>query len=112
MSGELAKRFRELRTKAGLSGAAVAAPRYTVSYGSQIEHGRRRPSPEALSFFAERLGVTAEYLGTGLPEGLEDVLRYRLDEARQRMRGGGPAEAAGELQELLDEATARGMRPL
>jgi tetratricopeptide (TPR) repeat protein len=83
-----------------------------VSYVSQIEHGRRRPSPEALSFFAERLGVTAEYLGTGLPEGLEDVLRYRLDEARQRMRGGGPAEAAGELQELLDEATARGMRPL
>jgi tetratricopeptide (TPR) repeat protein len=108
----IGERFRELRRQAGLTSTALATPRYTVSYVSQIEHGRRRPSPEALSFFAERLGVTAEYLGTGLPEGLEDVLRYRLDEARQRMRGGGPAEAAGELQELLDEATARGMEPL
>src|SRR5262249_13533430 len=58
------------------------------------------------------LGVTADYLGTGLPEGLEDILRYRLDEAWQRIRIGGAAEAAGELQELLEEATAHGMRPL
>jgi tetratricopeptide (TPR) repeat protein len=109
---ELADRFRQLRERAGLTKTSLARPRYTVSYVSQIERGRRRPSPEALSFFADRLGVTAEYLGTGLPEGLEDILRYRLDEARQLMRGGGPAEAAGELQELLEETTLRGMRPL
>jgi tetratricopeptide (TPR) repeat protein len=109
---QLSDRFRQLRERAGLTKTSLARPRYTVSYVSQIEHGRRRPSPEALSFFAERLGVTAEYLGTGLPEGLEDILRYRLDEAWQRMRAGGAAEAAGELQELLEESTSRGMRPL
>src|SRR5438034_873960 len=111
-STDLADRFRQLRERAGLTKTSLARPKYTVSYVSQIEHGRRRPSAEALSFFAERLGVTAEYLGTGLPEGLEDILRYRLDEAWQKVRGGDAAEAADELRELLDEVTARGLRPL
>jgi len=86
MPGDLGKRFRELRTRAGLSGAALAAPRYTVSYISQIEAGRRRPSPEALSFFAERLGVTPTFLATGVPEHLEPELQYRLEEARRALR--------------------------
>jgi tetratricopeptide (TPR) repeat protein len=111
-AGDLADRFRQLRERAGMTKTSLARPKYTVSYVSQIEHGRRRPSPEALSFFADRLGVTAEYLGTGLPEGLEDILRYRLDEAWQKVRGSDAAEAAGELQELLEEVTARGLKPL
>src|SRR5436190_11024473 len=111
-TADLADRFRQLRERAGLTKTSLARPRYTVSYVSQIERGRRRPSAEALSFFAERLGVTAEYLGTGLPEGLEDLLRYRLDEAWQKARAGDAAEAAGELQELLEEATARGLQAL
>src|SRR2546430_8081236 len=94
-TADLADRFRQLRERAGLTKTSLARPRYTVSYVSQIEHGRRRPSAEALSFFAERLGVTSEFLGTGLPEGLEDILRYRLDEAWQQVRGGGGARAPG-----------------
>ena len=109
---DLADRFRQLRERAGMTKTSLARPRYTVSYVSQIEHGRRRPSAEAMSFFAERLGVTPEYLGTGLPEGLEDIIRYRLDEAWQVVRGGDSSEATGELEALLEEATARGLKPL
>jgi tetratricopeptide (TPR) repeat protein len=101
---DLAARFRKLRVDAGLTGTALAVPRYTVSYISQIEAGRRRPSPEALEFFAGRLGVTPAYLLTGVPEGLEVSLRYRLEEAKRQLRTGIPAEAEGSLRTLVAEA--------
>ena len=41
----LAQRFQESRVRAGLTKTALARPRYTVSYVSQIEAGRRSPSP-------------------------------------------------------------------
>jgi tetratricopeptide (TPR) repeat protein len=85
---DLPGRFRDLREKAGLTKTALAKPRYTVSFVSQIESGRRRPSQEALAFFAERLGVSAPYLATGVPEGIEDALRYRLEQSRQALRSG------------------------
>jgi len=55
---DLSDRIRDLRSQAGLSKTALAKPRYTLSYVSQIEAGRRTPSAEALAFFAERLGVS------------------------------------------------------
>jgi tetratricopeptide (TPR) repeat protein len=104
MPGDLGKRFRELRTQAGLSGAALATPRYTVSYVSQIEAGRRRPSPEALSFFADRLGVTPSYLATGVPEHLEPELEYRLEEARRALRDGEATDAESAARAALARA--------
>ena len=65
---DFAARLRDLRIQAGLTKTALAKPRYTVSYVSQIEAGRRVPSPEALAFFAGQLGVTSDYLATGVPE--------------------------------------------
>jgi len=92
---DLAARLRDLRVQRGLTKTALARPRYTVSYVSQIEAGRRVPSADALAFFAQQLGVSSRYLGTGRPEELEDELRYRLEEARRRFREG-DAEAAGD----------------
>jgi tetratricopeptide (TPR) repeat protein len=83
---ELAERFRELRERAGLTKTALAKPRYTVSYVSQIESGRRNPSSEALAFFSQRLGVSPQYLTTGIPEGIDLRLRYRLEEGRTALR--------------------------
>jgi tetratricopeptide (TPR) repeat protein len=83
---ELGLRFRDLRTRAGLTKTALARPRYSVSYVSQIEAGRRTPSAEAMAYFAERLGVTPGFLATGVPEGLEDELKYRLEEGRRAIR--------------------------
>ena len=90
---DLAARFRDLRLQAALTKTALARPRYTVSYVSQIESGKRRPSPQALAFFAGRLSVTPEFLATGVPDGMEDVLRYRLEGARRSLRMGDAREA-------------------
>src|SRR6266700_1205179 len=106
---EFARRFRELRERAGLTKTALAESRYTVSYLSQIESGRRRPSPEALAFFAGRLGVTSEFLSTGIPEGLEESLRYRLEEARRELREGRFPEAERAARNLAEETERYGL---
>ena len=59
---DLATRMKQERERAGLTKTALAKPRYTVSYISQIESGKRKPSPEATAYFAERLGVSPSYL--------------------------------------------------
>src|SRR6266508_1000255 len=79
---DLSTRLRDLRLQAGLTKTALAKPRYTVSYVSQIEAGRRTPSGEAVAFFAGQLGVSPQFLGTGVPEEIEEELRYLLEEAR------------------------------
>jgi tetratricopeptide (TPR) repeat protein len=101
---DVAERFRDLRTKAGMTKTALAKPRFTVSYVSQIESGRRTPSSDAMGFFAERLGVTPRFLSTGIPDGLEDSLGYRLEEARKAVREGRLDEAEAELREVVGEA--------
>src|SRR2546429_9040969 len=111
-SMDLASRFRELRLRAGLNKTALARPRYTVSYVSQIESGRRTPSPEAMEFFAEHLGVTARFLSTGIPDGLEDELRYRLEEARQANRAGDVAGGGGILRGPGGEGGGHGGDPV
>src|SRR5919201_592039 len=95
---ELAKRFRSLREEVGLSGRALALPRYDPSYVSQIESGRRQPSSEALQFFAQRLGVSPRYLATGIPDGVESRIQYELERARALIRQGEPAEAQAVLE--------------
>src|ERR687887_2471737 len=93
---ELAARIRDLRVRAGPTKTALAKPRYTVSYVSQIEAGRRTPSPGALAFFAQQLGVSSQFLSTGIPEQVEEELRYGLEEARLELREGrGPAAGGG-----------------
>jgi tetratricopeptide (TPR) repeat protein len=90
---ELAARIRDLRVQAGLTKTALARPRYTVSYVSQIESGRRTPSSEAIEFFAAQLGVSSRFLSTGIPEDIEEQLRYRLQEARVAIREGRGGDA-------------------
>jgi len=109
---DLAGRLRNLRVKAGLTKTELAKPRYSVSFVSQIEAGRRKASPEALAFFAERLGVSSGYLATGIPDRLEDALRYRLEEARQSLRSGNVGEAEGMVQSVRAEAGGYGLARL
>src|SRR5436190_5718998 len=101
---DLAARLRDLRLQAGLTKTALARPRYTVSYVSQIEAGRRTPSSDALAFFASQVGVSPEFLATGIPEGIEDQLRYRLEEARAALREGRGREAEGTSRDVAARA--------
>jgi len=90
---DLATRMKDLREKAGLTKTALARPRYTPSHVSQIESGRRNPSPEALQFFSARLGVSPRFLATGVPDGAEQELRHTLEEARRAVVQGSLADA-------------------
>ena len=101
---DLSTRLRDLRLQAGLTKTALAKPRYTVSYVSQIEAGRRTPSGEAVAFFAGQLGVSAQFLATGIPEEIEEELRFRLEEARARLREADPAKAEDMARQVMARA--------
>src|SRR5207245_1253917 len=103
-SMDLAQRFRQLRHRAGLTATALAAPRYSASLVSRIESGARKPSREALAFFASRLAVTPEFLATGVPQGLDQRLRYRLEQARRDLSEGREEQAEKTAIAVLAEA--------
>lgn len=58
-------RIRRARTDRGLSQAAVGGERFSASYISLVESGRREPTPEALEVIALALGTTVELLVHG-----------------------------------------------
>lgn len=99
-----ATRFGRLRKANGLTKSALAAPRYTVSYVSQIEAGRRTPSGEALAYFAGRLGVSASYLQDGVPDGLDQRLAYRVEEGRAVLRTGDARAALDIASEVVADS--------
>src|SRR3954451_4757811 len=61
----LGTRLRQLRVAAGLTQSDLAGDRFSKEYVSQIERGKTRPTPQTLSWIADRLGVDASYLQTG-----------------------------------------------
>lgn len=60
---EMGRRIRDCRVAAGISQVELGGGRYSGSYISHIESGRRKPTTEILDFMAERLGVGREQLG-------------------------------------------------
>ena len=106
---DLAHRMRDLREGAGLTKTAVARPGYSVSYVTQIEQGKRIPSQQALTFFAAKLGVTPQFLATGVPEDLEASLRYQLEETRQALRDSRPERAEATVKPVLAQAEQYGL---
>src|SRR3989442_14609115 len=100
----VSERLRDLRVRAGLTKTALAKPKYTVSFVSQIEAGRRNPSPDAVAFFADRLGGSSRYLATGVPEHVEEELRYRLEEGREGLRTRNPGAAESNLRAVREPA--------
>jgi tetratricopeptide (TPR) repeat protein len=100
----LPERFRALRKQRRLSSSALADPRYSVSYVSQIERGHRRPSQEALEYFARRLGVSPDFLRTGVPDDLPKRLRYELEEAERDLSEGSFAQARERAEQARSEA--------
>jgi tetratricopeptide (TPR) repeat protein len=96
----LGERLRQLRVAAGLTQSELAGDRCSKEYVSQIERGKTRPTPETIEWLAERLGVDAGFLGSGVATDE----RARLEGALSR------AEALYEAQE--DEEAAEAFEPL
>src|SRR6478609_82394 len=96
----LGERLRQLRVAAGLTQTELAGDRCSKEYVSQIERGKTRPTTETIEWLAERLGVDAGFLASGVATDE----RARLEGALSR------AEALYEAQE--DEEAAEAFDPL
>lgn len=95
MAREFGARLRKARLAAGLSQQALAEGRYTKAHVSALEKGLSRPSVAALTFFAERLGVSVTRL---MGEGAVSWSRLEADLA---LAAGRWPEAVDAYEDLL-----------
>ena len=96
----LGERLRQLRVAAGLTQSDLAGDRFSKEYVSQIERGKTRPTAGTIEWLADRLGVDAGFLASGVA----DDERMRIEGALTR------AEALYEAQE--DGEAAEAFEPL
>ena len=86
-------RIAALRRNAGLSQAELAQRlQVSASAMGMYEQGRREPSAQTLVTMAQALGVTTDYLLTGIPspdqeESLNQMLLSRITSADRRLEG-------------------------
>ena len=93
-------RIRDLRVAKGLTQTALSGHGISAGYVSLVESGKRTPSPDMVTRFAERLGVaTDDLLGT-VRNAAAERGRAELNFARLALANGGPAEALRYLEEL------------
>jgi tetratricopeptide (TPR) repeat protein len=62
----LGERVRALRVAAGMTQAELAEGKFSKEYISQIERGKTRPTESTIAWLAERLGVDASFIGSGV----------------------------------------------
>jgi tetratricopeptide (TPR) repeat protein len=111
-SETIGERLRRLRRERGLSQRDLSAPGVSYAYISRIEAGARRPSVKALRLLAGKLGVSPDYLETGIELGAAQRRELELADAELRLRlEDDPSGAEGELKRLLKEARAAGDLP-
>jgi transcriptional regulator with XRE-family HTH domain len=98
-------RVRRLRLAGGLSQRRLASEGVSCAYISRIESGQRVPSVRAIRLLARRLGVTPEYLESGIDMAPAEALELRLADAELRLRlGDHSTEARHALQAVLKDA--------
>src|SRR5579862_8337094 len=101
-------RIREARRAAGLSQRQLAFDGCTAAYVSRIEAGARTPSFQILRVFAEKLGVTADYLATGDTADGNEIAADRFLEAELAARAGDVAGAQRIYREAQTSGSPRG----
>jgi transcriptional regulator with XRE-family HTH domain len=85
-SETIGERILRLRTEGGFSQRAISGPGVSAAYICRIEKGERTPSVKALRVIAQKLGVTAEYLETGIELPDVEARDLRLSEAELELR--------------------------
>jgi tetratricopeptide (TPR) repeat protein len=98
----LGERLRSLRLSAGLTQSELAGDRFSKEYVSQIERGKTKPNAETTTWLADRLGVDATLLATGVST---DV-RNRVEATLARAEALSEARRYEESVELFREARA------
>ncbi len=108
----LGDRVRKSGWPPGLTQTDLAAGRFTKEYVSQIERSKTRPTVETVEWLAERLGVDAGLLLTGISSTERDRWEGALARAEALNEQYRYAEAAPEFGRVLLEARAAGAREL
>jgi transcriptional regulator with XRE-family HTH domain len=109
LTESIGARVRRLRLARGLSQRQLASLGVSYAYISRIESGQRTPSVRAIRLLARRLGVTPEYLESGVDIAPVEALELRLGDAELRLRlGDHSMEARHALQAVSKEAQGAG----
>jgi len=94
------RRLRQLRAAQGLSQTALAGDGMSTGYLSRLETGARRPTPRAVGYLAERLGVPPDAFAAPAAGSLADALALAastgLDDAAEAVGGALTADGAAE----------------
>jgi tetratricopeptide (TPR) repeat protein len=96
----LGQRLRQARVARGLTQSELADKRFSKQYVSQLERDQLRPTPETLNWLAERLGVDASYLDTGVDGRDRERVESAVSRAEAAVQAHDYAEAIGVLAEV------------
>jgi len=80
------ERIRRLRQERGLSLRDLAAPGVSYTYLSRVEGGHRTPSVKAIRQIARKLGVSPEYVETGIELHTREELELALADVELAVR--------------------------
>ncbi len=102
----LGERLRQLRVAAGLTQSELAGDRFSKEYVSQIERGKTKPTPGTIEWLADRLGVDAGFLASGVATDERARVEGALSRAEALYEANEDQEAAEAFEPLV--AVARG----
>src|SRR2546430_1123727 len=108
----LGERLRQLRVAAGLTQSELAGERFSKEYVSQIERGKTRPTEGTIEWLADRLGVDAGFLASGVATDERARLEGALSRAEAMYEAQQDTEAVEAFEPLVTAARATGMPEL
>src|SRR6476661_4445066 len=108
----LGERLRQLRVAAGLTQSELAGDRFSKEYVSQIERGKTRPTAGTIEWLADRLGVDAGFLASGVATDERARLEGALSRAEALYEAQQDADAVEAFEPLVAAARATGMPEL
>jgi tetratricopeptide (TPR) repeat protein len=108
----LGERLRQLRVAAGLTQSELAGDRFSKEYVSQIERGKTRPTAGTIEWLADRLGVDAGFLASGVATDERTQLEGALSRAEALYEAQDDVEAAEAFGPLPAAARATGVPEL
>src|SRR5215469_1329631 len=104
----LGERLRQLRVAAGLTQSELAGDRFSKEYVSQIERGKTRPTAETIGWLADRLGIDAGFLASGVATDERARLEGALSRAEALYQANEDEDALEAFESLVAAARATG----
>src|SRR5919199_6332184 len=108
----LGERLRQLRVAAGMTQTELAGERFSKEYVSQIERGKTRPTPDTITWLAQRLAVDPGFLANGVSADERGRVDAGLARAEALIEGRRNLEAIAEFESIRSAVLATGMPEL